>query len=252
MAIDASLPKIYDVDPLLAPGLHYGEIYWQATDNPTQRGQMPEVKNPPTSGRSQAFLIDRGGKLVTLFCPFTLESFQVTRTSAEVKSMTMNRLYEPNPKEPGTYRPCGWKEFTDERRVNLACIVRRNWAMACRLSLPSIDYDVAALVLTMLGADVPAVSSTRIDPNKERGGKQVDVEVKYRAIKRESKRGVVVGFFWGRSKTVREAMAELGMSRSNILSHLFCAQRDNNCGYKLVGETVSIELPDGVDQPFAV
>ena len=128
----------------LADGLMFGRIYWTMGDAPSGAGRRNEVKSPPCAGWSHAFVIDRGGKLVTLFCPFTLESFQVTRNSSEKLSLCMDTDVN------ATVVP-----WNDTRAASFVDIIRKNWSMVERLSLSGRDLDTAAVILNILGATAP-------------------------------------------------------------------------------------------------
>lgn len=243
-----SMPRLYKV----AEDLFFGKIYWITGDMPSTARQRNEVKSPPYSGWSHAFLVDKGSKLVTLFCPSTLESFQVTRNSSEVQSMSMDLKYKPSDKNPLVNVEDGHQEWSRQRHDKLVSIILSNWAMASRLSLPSKDFDTAALVLQMLGAEVPLrVAPEGAEPDKPRGGKEADVLGLLKPVKRDSKRGLVLAFFLPQPRSIREAMAEFGYSRSNVLSHLFILQKDHGIGYSLAGDAATITLPPGCSDPFA-
>lgn len=244
-----SNPRIYK----LSEGLFYGKIYWVNGDMPTSnRAKANDVKTPPSSGWSHAFLIDKGGKLVTLFCPHTLEAFQVTRHCAEMDSMSMDQKYKPSEKNPINNEPDGWLEWTEERQAKLLERVLQNWTLAGRLNLPGKDYDTAALVISMLGGNVPLRTiAERADQDKPKGGKEADVLGLLKPVKPESKRGQVLAFFLPQPRSIREAMAEFGTTRSNILSHLFILQKDHGIGYSLSGDAATILLPEGCTDPYA-
>ena len=241
-------PRIYKV----AEGLFFGKIYWVNGDLPTKdRTLANDVKSPPNSGWSHAFLIDKGGKLVTLFCPYTLESFQVTRHCGELASMSMDARYVPSEKNPLLNVQDGWQDWNKDREARLLKIILDNWEMAGRLSLPNRDFDVAAMVISMLGGEVPLrVVAEGAEPDKPRGGKEADVLGLLKPVKPESKRGLVLKFFLPQPRSIREAMAEFSTTRSNILSHLFILQKDHGIGYSLTGDAASIMLPAGCTDPF--
>ena len=193
-----------------------------------------------------------GGKLVTLFCPYTLESHQVSRNSMEIMSMSMDVRYVPSDKNPVLSVEDGWLEWTQDRQDRLLKIVVSAWEMAGRLSLSNKDYDTAAVVISMMGGNVPLrVIPEGVEPDKPRGGKEADVLGLLKPVKRESKRGLVLQFFLPQPRSIREAMAEFGYSRSNVLSHLFILQKDHGIGYTLTGDAASITLPAGCTDPFA-
>lgn len=245
----STMPRLYR----LADGLFFGKIYWVLGDMPTTSRQRNEVKSPPNAGWSHAILIDKGGKLVTLFCPYTLEAFQVTRNSLEVGSMAMDVRYAPNPKSPMNNIEDGFQPWSPERQDRLLKRVISTWNMTGRLSLTAgKDFDTAAVVINMMGGDVPLrVIAEGAEPDKSRGGKEADVLGLLKPVKPNSKRGLVLAFFLPQPRSIREAMAEFGYSRSNVLSHLFILQKDHGIGYNLTGDAATILLPEGCTDPFA-
>ena len=46
-----------------------------------------------------------------------------------------------------------------------------------------------------------------------------------------------------------ECMSKFEMSRSNVLSHLSCANRDQGWGYELTGDCVKVIIPEG-EEPW--
>jgi len=46
-------------------------------------------------------------------------------------------------------------------------------------------------------------------------------------------------------------MAEIEVSRKNLLSQLFLLQKDHGIGYTVTGDAVEVHLPEGCDDPFA-
>lgn len=242
------MPRLYR----MAEGLFFGKIYWVIGDMPANNRQRNEVKTPPNAGWSHAILIDKGGKLVTLFCPYTLEAFQVSRNSMEVQSMSMDVRYVPNPKNPMNNVEDGFVPWSQDRQARLLKMVMNAWDMAGRLSLSGKDFDTAAVVINMLGGDVPLrVVAEGAEPDKPRGGKKADVLGLLKPVKPNSKRGMVLAFFLPQPRSIREAMAEFGYSRSNVLSHLFILQKDHGIGYTLTGDAATILLPEGCTDPFA-
>lgn len=240
--------RIYRV----AEGLFFGRVYWVMGDMPSASRQRNDVKSPPNAGWSHAFLIDKGGRLVTLFCPFTLEGFQVTRGCSELASMSMDVRYSPSEKDPLLSVEDGWLEWTAERVEGLLRIVLSVWERSARLGLANKDYDTAAMVISMLGGDVPLRTVAEgSEPEKPHGGKEADVLGLLKPVKRGSKRGLILEFFLPQPRSIREAMAEFGTTRSNVLSHLFVLQRDHGIGYSLQGDAASVLLPPGCSDPFS-
>ena len=241
------MPRLYK----LAEGLSYGRIYWVSGDLPTNNRQRNEVTAPPSAGWSHCCLIDKGGQLVTLFCPYSLESFQVSRTSYEVTSMCMDSKWVPNPKNPANRIEDGYKSWDEEDTIKVIAIIQRNWDIFGKLNMSGKDFDTAAVVLQMLGVGAPLrITSENTEPEKPRGGKEADVLGLLRPVKPESVRGRILAFFLPRPRSIREAMAEFGYSRSNVLSHLYMLTKEHGIGYALSGDAATIILPPGCSDPF--
>lgn len=186
------------------------------------------VENPPTAGWSSVVLL-RGEKRSTLLCPYSLTSYQVANASGEVGLATE-------------------MEVTSER---LAEVITRSWEEASKMGLQR-DFAVAAMVLTQLGAEVPRMQTpSQVDSAtgeaKVQGGKPIVME-NLRPVRPGSKRGDVAKFFLSDTpQSLHEAMARLGLTRSGVLSHLFCLSRDHGIGYTLANDCASLLIPEGFD-----
>ena len=216
---------------VVAEGLEWLIIYWV-------RGQLPkgsrlrnDISDPPCSGYQRAFVM-RGEKRSTILCPYSLEAFTVTNSGIEIAMA----------KDPPEFR-----------RDWIVDLMRRKWVeMQTRGWTKS--YDVAAMVFRRLGEEVPAqIARDGEEDTKKRGGKETGTRL-LKPVKRESKRGRFLAWFLEGecTRSVREAMAEFGMSRSNALSYLYMIQKDHGIGYELVGDMATVTLPDGCESPFDV
>lgn len=187
------------------------------------------ISDPPTSGWSHAVLLP-GDKRSTLLCPFTLHSYQIHNDCLEVSGAV----------------PIS---FNAEA---LAGRITECWERMVGFGFQR-SYDVAAVALTRLGAPVPRILPTQAEGSEQRrtGGKEVD-EATLRPVRQASKRGRVAEFFLSdEPQSLREAMAVLGLSRSGVLSHLYCLNRDHGVGYELAADCARLLVPDGFDL-FAV
>lgn len=216
----------------VTPGLGYARIFWMAGVDPNKNPRFrSEVKDPPCNGWMGAFVLDKGGKQVTLFCPFTFRAFPVTKQSAEYNGMV-----------PQRFDAEGWQErFHRTWDEN----VQRGWAR---------DFDVAASVMRLLDIEVP-LSTIRVDEEtgeeKTRGGKETKKALT-KPVKRDGRRGQVLSFFLaaGGRRSILEAMAEMDVTRKNLLSQLFLLQKDHGIGYTITGDSAEVHLPEGVEDPF--
>lgn len=172
-----------------------------------------------------------GEKRSTIFCPYSLTAFTVPNSCAELASA----------REP--------KEW---RRDFMVGTIVRNWEESQKFGFQK-DYDTAAMVLKRLDAEVPhRILTAAGEDTRERGGKQVEASLK-KPVKRKGKRGDFLAWFLegdAHARPVREAMAHFGMTRSNVLSYLFILQKDHGIGYVLQGDLATVQLPEGVTNPF--
>ena len=114
------------------------------------------------------------------------------------------------------------------------------------------DYDVATMVFKKLGLPVPEqVMLGGEADTRTKGGKDVATRL-LKPVKRSGKRGKFLAWFLDAdgTRSVREAMVEFSMTRSNALSYLYMLQKDHGIGYVLVGDNASVTLPEGCDSPF--
>jgi len=219
--------------------LEWKIIHW--INGPDKRGRSPRgelwfpsklryaVNDTPCNGASHAFVVV-GEKHHVIFCPYTMSSYSVPSGCAELELAT----------EP--------REF---RRDFMVGLVTRNWEEKQKLGLPA-DLDTAALVLKLLGAEVPhRIMTADGEDQRSRGGKEVAKQLA-KPVKRKGKRGDFLAWFLENSgsRPVREAMAHFGMTRSNVLSYLFILQKDHGIGYSLQGDLATVQLPEGVTDPF--
>lgn len=211
-------------------GLEWWHIYWVSGDLPRHSEYRNSVKNPPCAGWQHALVL-RGAKRSTILCPYTLEANTVHNDAGELR---------------------GAKEPRDAvSATQIIALLHGKWAEYQSLGLTR-DYDTTALVLRKLGATVPAqmLKGGETD-TRQKGGKDTAYALK-KPVKRSSKRGKFLEWFLdaGGSCSVREAMAEFGMTRSNALSYLYMIQKDHGIGYTLVGDMAHVALPDGCTNPF--
>ncbi len=217
----------------LMDGLFYGEVYF-VIGKPSETGQNNEVHSPPWGGAGRALIIDKGGKSVTIFCPYAIEAFQVTRNSYEYRGIRPDK---------------GAFDLTTVT-AHVVESINEGWKYAGEYGWQR-DFDTAAMVLQMLGQPVPMrIIPEGAEPEKPRGGSEADVLGLLKPVKRNGRRGQVLAFFLPAARSIREAMAEFGVTRSNILSQLYLLNKEHGIGYVLMGDAASITLPDGCADPF--
>ncbi len=222
----------------LPEGLTYQQVYYIDGAVPKRmRGMWPAylIKNPPNSGLSFAFILGKqDAKRVTVFCPFTLESSTVKADAGELME------HEP-------------EAMTERRLAYLVELVQTRWA-ECQARGYQRDYAVATAVLKALGAAVPKqLVKGGGEDKRERGGKSAGTLL-LKPVSSKSKRDKFLVWFLeeGGLRTVREAMVEFGMTRSNVLSYLYILNKDHGLGYSLIGDTAEIALPTRCENPFEI
>ncbi|UFK26699.1 hypothetical protein [Roseobacter phage RDJL6] len=214
----------------IVDGVEWRHIYWVLGDTPRGSVHRNAVRNAPCSGWQHAVVLP-GEKRSTIFCPYTMTAYTVPTKCGELASS----------KEPRDLMP----------KDKLVKRIQDKWK-ECQALGWSRDYDTAALILRKLGGEVPAqVLRGGEEDTRKKGGKDVASTLK-KPVKRSSKRGKFLEWFLdnGGSCSVREAMAEFGMSRSNALSYLYMIQKDHGIGYELVADVAHVTLPEGCDNPF--
>lgn len=215
----------------LAEGLEFKQIYWMRGTPPRNSALCYAVKDPPCLGWQLAVIII-GEKRSTIFCPYSFESFAVRNNCAELTTT---------------------REPSELRIEKLLEILNRNWKQFQSLGFTR-DYDTAAFVFKRLGQSVPEqIMKGGEEDLQVKGGKDVGSEL-LRPVRRISKRGKFLEWFLdgGNIRSIRGTIAELGMTRSNVLSYLFLLRKDHGIGYALVGDVATISIPQGCTNPFDV
>lgn len=216
--------------------IRYQPVYYIRGTAPKQWSNRYYVKDPPSSGESQAFVLgEPDAPVVTIFCPFTLQSYSVSSDTGEAAG------YDPVP-------------MTEELLLRLVEVITRKWHDYVGMGFQR-DYDVAALVLTKLGAEVPTVcladvaaeerpGAKPVKERKERRGGKPHAKELLKPVGRTTKRGKVAEFFLGADqKSIRECMARLSMTRNSVLSALHVLHKDHGLGYETVNDTANILIP---------
>lgn len=218
----------------VAEGITFARIYWLYGESP--RGcKNSEVKDPPTSGWSSCFVFNGDKPRVTLFCPYTFQSYDVTQNSYEMDGMHGNLDGFP--------------------RARFEEMLPRKWAEYTRNSIPA-DFDTAAKLFKGMGLRVPDISefdglvTTPRTPPKGSVAKPPAATL-LKPVKRDGRRGEVLQYFLDGHTSIADAMVKFSVTRSNFLSQLFLLRREHGISYTAVGDTAAIELPAGCEDPFS-
>lgn len=213
----------------IVDGLYWGNVYF-VIGKPSETSKNNEVSSPPWAGQGDVFIIDKGGKTVTLFAPWQCEAHPVSRRSYE-------------------YVGCRPAHGLFDREQALRAL-HYGWERAGKFAIAGA-FDVAAQVFQMLGEPVPIrIVVEGAEPEKPSGGKEADALGLLKPVKRSGRRGQVLAFFLPAPRSIREAMAEFDVSRSNVLSQLYLLQKEHGIGYELLGDAARIMLPAGCEDPF--
>jgi hypothetical protein len=211
--------------------LLFARIYFVRGQAPSFWQHRYEVRDPAIAGYSHALIL-QGDKLTTIFCPYTLNAYQVTNKCGELKTAE-------------------YKDLPAERLGE--CIIKA-WTECNELGFQR-DFGVAALVLTELGVAVPKFLDAPILPNidgsipdeAKRGGKPIVPEA-LKPCKPSGKRGEVAAFFLSTElQPIHEAMARLELTRSGVLSHLYMLNKEHGVGYELTSNCARLLIPEGFD-----
>lgn len=208
----------------IADELHYLRIYWVVGAGIKNDTYIHSVKSPPCAGWRGAYVI-MGEKFSTIFCPFSFTTYQVTTDCHEI-----TKARDPD-------------SFNEKWAVEN---LKRTWKEHQTRGWQS-DYDTAARVLTLLGADVPAQVRKGGDKDtRKKGGKPV-AKTLLSPINPDSKRGKLLAWFVanGNKASVRSAMIKFDATRSAVLSNLRALNVDHGIGYELIGDDAKVILPPG-------
>lgn len=210
------------------PELRVVRTYFTRGAVPNTYRLKPAIKKPPTSGFGIAVIL-KNRRSHTVFSPFTLEAFVVPESCAEVQHA---------------------KDYTDLVDLDFGKVaeaVKRNWERFVRLGIQR-DYGVASSILKLLGAEPPegetpgARRAAKARETGKGGGKPAAETTS--PLKKGTKRAAVAEFF-RKPGMIQQAMHELDLSRSGVLSHLHCINKYNGFGYKLSGDSAELVIPDG-------
>lgn len=235
----------------LAEGLYFGSVEWLYGSSPNGTGGFKhEVRDPPNCGWGTVLLLDREtddrgkpAKMVTLFALNWFDSWQVSRHSLEYQSLRHPEHYCIR---TGTFDGAGYDEAVLSR---IKGAMQRKWTEVMGYGWTQKDFDTAAVILRKLGLPVPLIERAPGEPDRVSGGKEVSRTLT-KPVKRESRKGQVLAFFWPETKSIRECMAEMGISRSNVLSQLYLLQKDHGIGYVLQNDAAVIQMPEGCKTPW--
>ncbi len=208
-------------------------VYFTPGGSPKTWLYRAAVNTAPVCGYAMCLIL-RGEKRATILALSSLEAFTVPNKAGELHNTTVYDLEEPGMTEK-----------------IIACL-NNSWTKYCELGMQK-SYDTVAVILNMLGAEIPTQAPIAVHrPGKaikkdKKGGKEA-ADTLTKPVKKTSKRGIVAAYFAkGDSQSLRACMAELEMSRSNVLTHLHGLHKDHGVGYELLNDTARLVLPADCD-----
>jgi hypothetical protein len=202
--------------------IQYQDAYFLDGPQPKHWAERFELKNVPLSGRTRVLVWWRGedSRNATLLHPFTLYASPIGRGAGEIAGMAVHEM----PADMG-------------ERI-------RSKFMALQAMGVQASYDEAAKALTILGAQVPV--NTAPETRQQRVGGKPPAESMGKTLRIGSKRYRIAEFFdRDAAQPIREAMAELDMSRNSVLSALYMLNKDTGVGYEVVGDAARLVVPKG-------
>lgn len=238
--------------PKLGEDVYMARVCWLYGSAGKSRPSFKhEAREPPTNGWGLALVIDRekdergkAVRLATIFALCWFDSYQVSRLSLEYQSLE-------HPEELAIENGHMLEAEANERVEHYVReALPRLWAEIQRHGWAQKDFDTAAFIMRRLGMPVPLIDRPGGE-ERVSGGKEVSETGLLKPVKRASRKGQVLQFFLGDdTKSIREAMAEFGITRSNLLSQLYLLQKDHGIGYELKNDAAIITLPKGCIQPY--
>lgn len=183
------------------------------------------ITDPPVAGTSSAFLFEDTNKIL-LFHPYTLQAYVVPHDATEVE-------HAPDIPE--------W----EKDKPRLIELILRKWQLYKGLEMQRA-YDVATKVLLELGGHAPdeefvIMKAGQPEKPKRISGKPAEAD-RYKPLKDKGRRADIAASFTGPG-SILEAMATFNLTRSAILSHLFCIWKDHGIGYEIQGDSAKLLFP---------
>jgi hypothetical protein len=211
------------------PELRVVRTYFIRGTAPKTNKFKPAVRKPPTSGWGIAVIL-ANKKSHTLFSPFTLEAHLIPSGCSELAYA---------------------RDLVDLVDVDYSAVaeaIKSGWERFSNLGIQR-DYGIAASILKMLGTEqpqglTPGETKAREAAKAGKGGGGKPAAGTMKPLKRGTKRAKVAEFF-AESAMIQQAMQELGLTRSGVLSHLHCINKYNGFGYKLTGDSAELIVPEG-------
>lgn len=207
------------------------------------------IKEPACNGYGRALII-QGDKRTMVFDPFNFQGWDIANHAGELNVLVNGRQ---QPTERYELDVKFWRKFLLDKWHYFAQLgMQKDWLRASTImkalgaDVPKVMPAEAIAAMEAEGEDVSGIIAQK--PKKQRSaGKEMRAEG-FKPLKRESKRGKVCEFFLRDvPQPIVECMSKYDMTRSNVLSHLSCANRDQGWGYELVGDCVKVVVPDGCE-----
>jgi hypothetical protein len=228
----------------VADGITWGQLFFGGAGYKAVR--QVAIQEPPTMGWGTAFVLDTGDpRRVRVFHLWSMLSWVVPRDAYEVFTFQNIPAHA---------------EFPRENFVNS---LPRYYAEHRRRVTPGADFATCIKIMEALGVRVPTdeelgevspipIPAKAVVEHKPAPAKRADGSGAFRPVKRDGRRGEVLAFFLDKGGTgsIDEAMKQFSITRSNLLSQLFLLRREHGVGYSVSGDSASVQLPEGIEEPF--
>jgi hypothetical protein len=196
--------------------------YFVVGPQPKHWENVYEVKDAPAGGYHWV-LVDDQDPYQFILHPQYLTTHKVSMTAGELKDVPERELNEAY-----------WIDHIEKKL---------QYALGQDLE---IDYQMVALFLSILKGEKVEVVKKPETSKKKKGGKPLNAEA-FKPVRMGSKRGEVAHFFINEIRSVEDAERELGMSRNNVLTHLFSLNKYHGLGYIVNGGMVELLTPKDID-----
>lgn len=225
----------------MADGLYLSSIYWTLGPGPKEHASAA-ISDPPASGWARVLALPTEDPTAPLpvLCMWSFRSFRLPVGCHERRSMHGELFIE-----------------TDAEKAQwLRGHLRQRWAELARATERSgePDWALAKRAMELLGieppseAEIDAMPRARPAPTaKERPQPKTQPAAAFKPVKRTGRKGEVLQAILDGKTSIDALTSQFGISRSNLLSQLFLLRKDHGIGYTIGGDSVSLQVPEGVE-----
>lgn len=230
----------------MADGLYLASIYWTLGAGPADQSR-PAITDPPTSGWGRVLALPAAEQgPLQVMCMWTFRTFRLPEDSHERRSMH-GQLYL----DTDAYKAEWLKGHLRQRWAELARAPER---------AGEPDWVTARRAMTLLGIEPPSEAEVAAMPALAARPKPVaaaepkapktQAAATFKPVKSTGRKGEVLKAVLDGKTSVDALTSQFSISRSNLLSQLFLLRKDHGIYYKVSGDALSVQLPEGVTEVF--